>query len=62
MFCRNVTLTLHEWRKENYYQRVFSDDAPGTLNNRLNSIPSELFSERQKTGGRPVLSTRFEHI
>ena len=34
MFCRNVTLTLYKRRKENC-QRVFSDDATGTLKNRF---------------------------
>ena len=42
---------------------VFSDDATdtGTLKNRLNPILPELFSERQKTGSRPVASARFDH-
>ena len=37
MFCRNFTLTLFKWQKENY-QHVFSDNATGTLRNRLNPI------------------------
>ena len=50
MFCRNVTLTLYERREENY-QRVFSDDAAGTLKIVLNPISPKLFSERQKVVG-----------
>ena len=33
-------------------QRVFSDDATGTLKIVLSSIPPQLFSKRQKTGCR----------
>ena len=40
---------------------VTNDDATYTLKNRLNPISPELFSERQKTRGRPVVSARFEH-
>ena len=46
--------------KKKNYQRVFSEDATGTLRNRFNPIMPELFSERQKTGGRPVGFARFE--
>ena len=42
MLCRNVTLTLFKWRKENY-QRVFSDDSTGSVKNRFNLIAPELF-------------------